>query len=93
MKFSLIFFLLAGLITSAYGQTNSIGKRWPDDAAPADQQVFRYTMLEPLSYDISIALYEAQGAVPLFERLTMLNKDLELVPAAASSWESSSSSG
>jgi oligopeptide transport system substrate-binding protein len=90
MKFSLIFFLLAGLITSAYGQTNSIGKRLPDDAAPADQQVFRYTMLEPLSYDISIALYEAQGAVPLFERLTMLNKDLELVPAAASSWERSS---
>lgn len=68
---------------------NSVGKPLPPDAAPPAQQVFRYMMVEPLSYDISIALYEAQGAVPLFERLTMLNEDLELVPAAATRWEAS----
>jgi ABC-type oligopeptide transport system substrate-binding subunit len=69
------------------GPLNTVGKRLPSDAAPLDQQVFRYLMVEPLNYDISIALYEAQGAVPLFERLAMLNEDLELVPAAATHWQ------
>ena len=69
------------------GYTNSIGKALPPDAAAAEHQIFRYLMVEPLNYDISIALYEAQGAVPLFERVAMLNEDLELVPAAATAWE------
>jgi ABC-type oligopeptide transport system substrate-binding subunit len=83
------FMLLSGVLYPAWSQTNSIGKRLPPDAAPPAQQVFRYFMVEPLSYDISVALYEAQGAVPLFERLTMLNENLELVPGAAARWEAS----
>ena len=74
------------VVAPSFAITNSIGKPLPEDAAPPDQQVFRYLMVEPLSYDISIALYEAQGAVPLFDRLAMLNEDLELVPAAATKW-------
>lgn len=89
MRYCVVLFLLMGLVTPAYTQTNSIGKQLPVDAAPPEQQIFRYTLVEPLSYDISIAIYEAQGAVPLFDRLAMLNRDLELVPAAATSWERS----
>ena len=74
-------------LDTAPGLSNSIGKPLPADAAHPDQQIFRYQMIEPLNYDISIAIYEAQGAVPLFERLAVLNEDLELVPAAATEWD------
>ena len=89
-RFAIVFtcFTLAtGVPGTAPAQINSVGRSMPADAAPLARQVFRYFMEEPLSYDISIALYEAQGAVPLFERLTVLNEDLELVPGAATSWE------
>ncbi|MBM3263516.1 MAG: peptide ABC transporter substrate-binding protein [candidate division Zixibacteria bacterium] len=80
-------FFFAVLPSPAQSQINTIGKPMPANAAPSTQQTFRYFMVEPLSYDISIALYEAQGAVPLFERLAMLDENLDLVPGAARSWE------
>ena len=68
---------------------NSIGKAMPPDAAPLEQQVLRYTLVEPLTFDVSTNIYEAQGALTLFERLVMLDKNLELTGAAAESWEQS----
>ncbi len=82
-------FLPAAVLTGAVPVVNSIGKEMPPDAAPLDQQVFRYTLVEPLTFDVSINIYEGQGALTLFERLVMLDKNLELVGAAASSWEQS----
>ena len=90
--FALSLFLLlpmAGAQTGPAPTLNSIGKTLPPDAAPLDQQVFRYTLVEPLTFDVSINIYEGQGALTLFERLVMLDKNLELVGAAASSWEQS----
>ncbi len=80
---------VVGAQTASGPAVNSIGKLMPPDAAPVDQQVFRYTLVEPLTFDVSINIYEGQGALTLFERLVMLDKNLELVGAAASSWEQS----
>ena len=66
---------------------NSVGKTLPSDAAPPEQQVFRYMTVEPLTYDVGIALYGAMDARALFERLAMLDENLDIVPAAATRWE------
>ncbi len=90
--FMLSFFLIlpmAGAQTGEGPVVNSIGKAMPPDAAPLEQQVLRYTLVEPLTFDVSTNIYEGQGALTLFERLVMLDKNLELVGAAASSWEQS----
>ena len=73
------------------GQTwvNSIGRQLPDDAAPPEQQKFRYMFREPSTLDISVAAYEADGTYFAFERLVLLDENNELVPAAADRWESS----
>lgn len=90
---SMTSFCLAGFLftynTASAPLVNSIGKIMPADAAPLDQQVFRYFRGEPIHYDISVAIYEAQGALMLFERLTMLNENLDLIPGAAERWEAS----
>ena len=89
LGFIMWFLLFSPSTEGQTGYINSIGKEMPTTAAPAEAQVFRYLLREPLSYDISIALYEAQGAVPLFERLVMFDKNLELVSGAAATWEQS----
>lgn len=68
---------------------NSIGRLLPDDAAPPEQQTFRYMFREPSTLDISVAAYEADGTYFAFERLVLLDENNELVPAAADTWESS----
>lgn len=66
---------------------NAVGKTMPADAAPLDQQVFRVLHEEPTTLDISIAVYQAKGAVFTFEGLTRLDHNNELTPAAADRWE------
>lgn len=66
---------------------NHIGKTLPPNAAPLEQQVFRFMFSEPTSLDIGLVVYGANGTQFLFERLVMLNENNELVPAAASRWE------
>ncbi len=90
--FMLSFFLILPMVGARSGEgpvVNSIGKTMPPDAAPLEQQVLRYTLVEPLTFDVSTNIYEAQGALTLFERLVMLDKNLELTGAAAESWEQS----
>ena len=70
-------------------RVNSVGRLLPDDAAPPDQQKFRYMFREPSTLDISVAAYEADGTYFAFERLVLLDENNELVPAAADRWESS----
>ena len=64
---------------------NAVGKVMPADAAPADQQIFRFLNDEPTNLDIGVAIYEVGGIVFLFERLTMLNHNNQVIPGAASS--------
>ena len=89
MLSSFLILSMAGAQTDEGPVVNSIGKAMPPDAAPLEQQVLRYTLVEPLTFDVSTNIYEAQGALTLFERLVMLDKNLELTGAAAESWEQS----
>ena len=68
---------------------NTVGKVMPPDAAPLDQQIYRWLLIEPTSLDANVAIYQAQSGVFAFEGLTWLNHDSELVPGAADRWESS----
>jgi oligopeptide transport system substrate-binding protein len=68
---------------------NAVGKIMPSDAAPLDQQIFRFLNDEPTNLDIGLAIYEVGGIVFLFERLTMLDHNNQVIPGAATSWESS----
>ena len=88
--------VLAGaILASGYWYTpdaqvrNAVGQLMPADAAPAEQQVFRFLNAEPTNLDIGVAIYEVGGIVFLFERLTMLDHNNEVVPGAAQSWDSS----
>ena len=78
-----------GSRTDSQTRFNSIGRQLPDDAAPPEQQRFRYMFREPSTLDISVAAYEADGTYFAFERLVLLDENNELVPAAADRWESS----
>ncbi|SVD46544.1 uncharacterized protein METZ01_LOCUS399398, partial [marine metagenome] len=68
---------------------DALAARLPDDAAPVENQVFRYLAGEPKSMDMNTRLYGAGGSEFLFERLCMFGLDGELLPGAAERWESS----
>lgn len=74
-------------VYSAQVVTNSVGKVMPADAASLDRQTYRFLLQEPTTLDISIAVYQAGGAVFSFEGLTRLDENNELTAAAAKSWE------
>lgn len=66
-----------------------VARPLPPDAAPPEQQVFRYLNYEPASLDISMTVYQSGASEFLFERLCMLDHNNELIPGAADRWESS----
>ena len=68
---------------------NTVGKMMPADAAPLDQQIYRWLLIEPTTLDANVAIYQAQSGVFVFEGLAWLNHDYELVPGAAERWEAS----
>jgi ABC-type transport system substrate-binding protein len=64
----------------------------PDDAAPADKQVFYVVNDSNFAkvMDFYEAVYERAGAADLFsEPLIRINRDFELIPAGAESWSGS----
>jgi ABC-type oligopeptide transport system substrate-binding subunit len=68
----------------------SLGRLLPADAAPRDQQILHLLGVERKHLDVTVNLYDAameSGAAFLWERLTMLDKNNELVPGVAESWE------
>jgi oligopeptide transport system substrate-binding protein len=76
--------------TELPSNVTSLGRALPEDAAPRDQQVLHLLGVERKHLDVNVNLYDSameSGAAFLWERLTMLDKNNELVPGAAESWE------
>lgn len=74
---------------SSPASLNTIAQPLPPDAAPADQQIYRYLNFEPVGLDFSMTGYQSLGSEFVFERLCMLDHNLDLVPGAAERWEAS----
>ncbi|MEE2710897.1 MAG: peptide ABC transporter substrate-binding protein [Gemmatimonadota bacterium] len=74
-------------LTLTEAELKGIVKPLPTDAAPAEDQVFRYLAYEPNSLDMTMLIYESGGSPFVHERLALLNHEQELVPGAADSWE------
>lgn len=70
-------------------EEETVARPLPPDAAPPEQQVYRYFSGEPSTLDVSVSLYEALGSAFLLERLCMLDENDELIPGAADRWERS----
>lgn len=68
---------------------DQVARPLPPDAAPPNKQIFTYQNYEPSSLDISVTVYQSGQSEFLFERLTMLDHDNNLIPGAADRWESS----
>ncbi|MDP7238617.1 MAG: hypothetical protein QGI34_17995 [Candidatus Latescibacteria bacterium] len=64
----LSFLLITGFNLSPAPLKNTVGRMLPDDAAPLDQQVYRYLSFEPASLDIGLSLYQSSESEFLFER-------------------------
>jgi oligopeptide transport system substrate-binding protein len=68
-------------------ETNSIGKVMPEDAAPLDKQHYRYLANEPTSLDITVSIYTADGSEFLYEPLTVMDENNQILPGAAERWK------
>ena len=66
---------------------NSLGVELPADAAPLDQQVFRFTGIEGKNFDIARNEYEGFAYEFSAEYLARRDGDNVYHPAAADSWE------
>ncbi len=72
---------------------NAFGVTLPDDAAPADQQYIRLLGVEGTTNDFAVSVYKRNVnsyCDILSTPLVRLNKNFELLPAGALSWEVSS---
>ena len=69
-------------------QTNTIGRVMPADAAPLDQQKFRFFEVDGTYMEWFKTIYKRSPATNLIsEPLVRQDKNYELVPAGAKSWE------
>ena len=66
---------------------SSGGVTLPDDAAPLDQQVFRYAAIEGKHFDTMRNEYEGFAYESTIEQLAKMGPEGEWHPAAADSWE------
>lgn len=71
----------------AGSETNSLGVTLPADAAPADQQVYRFTGIEGKNFDVARNEYEGFAYEWAAEYLARRDGDNVYHPAAADSWE------
>ena len=76
-----------GMTVATDFDITGIVKPLPADAAPAEQQVFRYLAYEPNSLDMTMLIYESGGSPFVHERLALLDHEQKLVPGVADSWE------
>lgn len=74
--------------------TNSVGRELPADAAPPEQQYLRFMAQSGVTLDWFVSVYKrpANAGAGNFSNLfgtplVRLNKNFEIVPAAARSWE------
>ncbi|MEE2995352.1 MAG: peptide ABC transporter substrate-binding protein [Gemmatimonadota bacterium] len=69
-------------------QINAIGRVMPADAAPLDQQIFRFFEVDGTYMEWFKTIYKRSPATDLIsEPLVRQDKNYELVPAGAKSWE------
>jgi len=69
---------------------NSVGTSLPSDAAPLEDQVFRFAGIEGKHFDQTRNLYESSGMTGYaWEPLIWLDGDYSAYPGGADSWETS----
>jgi ABC-type transport system substrate-binding protein len=75
--------------TAAEQVTNAFGVELPADAAPPEQQYMRFIAQDGETIDFAVAVYSrvAPPYQTLSTPLVQLNKNFELEPGAADSWE------
>ena len=67
---------------------NAWGVTLPADAAPLDQQFIRYASVEGTTLDFAVSVYKRPGATDILTTpLVRLNKNFEILPAGALTWE------
>jgi ABC-type transport system substrate-binding protein len=67
---------------------NAWGVSLPEDAAPLDQQFVRYQSTDGTTLDFAVAVYHRPAATDILTTpMVRLNKNFEILPAAAESWE------
>ncbi len=82
-----LFVLVSALDTSAQ-LVNSIGRQLPEDAAPLEQQRFRFFEIDGTYMEWFKTIYKRSPATDLIaEPLVRQDQDYQLIPAAAKSWE------
>lgn len=64
-----------GMTVATDFDITGIVKPLPADAAPAEQQVFRYLAYEPNSLDMTMLIYESGGSPFVHERLALLDHE------------------
>lgn len=70
-------------------RVNRIGKPLPPDAAPPEKQILRIVFPggEPRTLDATLDNYGSGRVEFLFDRLTMLDEDENLIPGVAERWK------
>ncbi|MBT5876933.1 MAG: peptide ABC transporter substrate-binding protein [Candidatus Latescibacteria bacterium] len=83
--------LIILITTSAAGQErNALGRLLPSDAAPLDQQRMRLFEIDGTYMEWFKTIYKRSPATDLIsEPLVRVNRDYEIIPAGAMSWEAS----
>ena len=74
-------------MSAGMDQYVDIARPLPEDAAPPENQIFRYLAYEPAHMDVSIDIYHSGHSEYLYERLCMLDYNNQLIPGAAERWE------
>lgn len=77
--------------TETGSNVNAFGVVLPDDAAPADQQYIKMMGTEGVTVDFFVSVYKRGNSNVdiLTTPFVRLNKNFELLPAGATSWEQS----
>jgi ABC-type transport system substrate-binding protein len=67
---------------------NAWGVEMPADAAPLDQQFVRYLSVDGTTLDFAVGVYKRPAATDILTTpLVRINKNFELLPAGALTWE------
>jgi hypothetical protein len=67
---------------------NAWGVTLPEDAAPLDQQFVRYMSVDGTTLDFAVGVYKRPAATDILTTpLVRLNKNFEILPAGALTWE------
>lgn len=85
-----VIFICSSAFSSSQEEMTAWNTEFPEDAAPADQQVLILPCKENKYMDVTASFYDSNkscGSVWLWERLVMLDENANVVPGVAESWE------